>query len=99
MVLPLEPERPARTAADVRPPDERDVDAERQALMHTLESGPSRPLTDAERRAAEQDQGVPERVYAPASKRVPKPPVPGDRAIVDGPESRVANPAGKEEGD
>jgi hypothetical protein len=42
----------------------------------------SRPLTAEEKEAAGHDTGVAERVYAPASERVPKEPVPGHRDFV-----------------
>lgn len=64
--------------------------------MQELENGSELQLTDDEQRAAPEDTRVRERVYAPASERVPKPPAPGDREIIDGPESRVAD---HEEGD
>jgi hypothetical protein len=43
----------------------------------------SRPLTAEEKAAAEKDPGIAERVYAPASERVPVPPVPGHREFVE----------------
>ena len=59
-------------------------DPEREAVMHDLLHEESRPLTDDEREAAEHDQSRPERVYAPASARVPKAPAPGDDRLIHG---------------
>src|SRR5437879_13298060 len=47
----------------------------------------SRPLTEAERRAADHDMPVGERVYAPASERLPREPVPGHRDFVEHPDT------------
>jgi len=68
---------------DRLPPTERGQDPERTETMHGLAVEESRPLTGDERRAAENDTPVPERVYAPASERVPKDPVPGHRDFVE----------------
>ena len=43
-----------------------------------LSRGAARPLTGAEREAAQNDPGVSPRVYAPASLRVAKRPLPAD---------------------
>ena len=43
-----------------------------------LSGGAARPLTSAEREAAHNDPGIPPRVCAPASLRVPKRPLPAD---------------------
>jgi hypothetical protein len=51
-----------------------------------MTSFPSRPLTDQETEAAEHDVPRSERVYAPASERVPKPPAPGHRELVEHPD-------------
>jgi hypothetical protein len=66
------------------PPSERGQDPAREALEHGLAAEPSHPLTGDEAEAAEHDPGRAERVYAPAAERVPKPPTPGDRALVEG---------------
>jgi hypothetical protein len=66
---------------DVVPPTERGQDLERGA--HELASGMARPLTDEERKAADRDISVGERVYAPASERVPREPAPGHRDFVE----------------
>jgi hypothetical protein len=65
--------------------DEREVvgeDVGREGLMNDLLSEPARGLTDEEEEAAERDPGRPERVYAPASARVPKEPAPGDDRLI-----------------
>src|SRR5215213_7903007 len=53
-------------------------------LIHDLTHPDPPPLTQAERAAAEHDPGRPERVYAPASARVPKEPAPGDDRLIHG---------------
>jgi hypothetical protein len=53
-------------------------------LIHDLTHPDPPPLTPAERAAAEHDPGRPERVYAPASARVPKEPAPGDDRLIHG---------------
>jgi hypothetical protein len=68
---------------DRLPPTGRGQDPERTEAMHGLAVEDSRPLTSDERRAAESDTPLPERVYAPASERVPKDPVPGHREFVE----------------
>ena len=82
-------------AADMLPPTEREHDPQRSGYMRSLEDQPAHPLTDEEKEAAKHDPGVSERVYAPASARVPKEPVPGHDDIVDAadpntPERRAA---------
>ena len=67
------------------PVDQHRIDGEdpgREELMNDLASEPARPLTDEEKEAAEHDAPRPERVYAPASARVPKEPAPGDDKLV-----------------
>jgi hypothetical protein len=51
-------------------------------FMNDLADEPARPLTGEEREAAKADHGRPERVYAPASERVPKEPAPGDDRLI-----------------
>jgi hypothetical protein len=53
---------------------------------HDLVNEPARPLTEEERKAADRDIPVGERVYAPASERIPREPVPGHRDFVDHPD-------------
>jgi hypothetical protein len=68
---------------DRLPTTERGEDPARDAVTHELVNDPARPLTDAERQAAEHDIPRPERVYAPASERVPKEPLPGHREVIE----------------
>jgi hypothetical protein len=85
---------------DVVPPSERSIDPERDRFEHGLAAEEARPLSDEEKRAAEADAPVGERVYAPASERVPREPAPGDREFVDHPDTHtpereaVSPPAG-----
>jgi hypothetical protein len=77
-------DRPAgeeENVIDRLPPNQRGQDEGRTETTHQIEG--SRPLTSAEREAAEHDKPLPERVYAPASERVPKEPVPGHRDMVE----------------
>jgi hypothetical protein len=71
---------------DVVPRGERNQDELRSEIAHDVTSFPSRPLTHEEREAAEHDVPRGERVYAPASERVPKAPVPGHRDLVQHPD-------------
>jgi hypothetical protein len=68
---------------DVIPPSERGQDAAQTEMEYGLTLDSSRPLTEEERKAADRETPVGERVYAPASERVPKPPVPGHREVVE----------------
>lgn len=65
---------------DVVPPTERGQDPERNEEELALEG--SRPLSDEERKAADRETPVGERVYAPASERVPRT-VPGYGDVVE----------------
>ena len=86
---PLEPpEAPHENVQDVVPPTERNQDPGRST--HDLVTDTSRPLTDDERKAADRDTHVGERVYAPASERVPREPVPGHRDFVEHPDRATA---------
>ena len=67
---------------DLLPPNERGQDQLRTEASHGLAVDGSRPLTKEEREAAEHDSGIAERVYAPASERVPKDPLPGHREFI-----------------
>jgi hypothetical protein len=71
---------------DVVPRGERNQDELRSEITQEVTSFPSRPLTHEEKEAAEHDVPRGERVYAPASERVPKPPVPGHRELVEHPD-------------
>jgi hypothetical protein len=75
------PDKQRMPAGELRP-DDRGHDEVREAVEEGISLGESRPLTREEREAAARDKGVAEPVYAPASARVPKPPVPGDEKFV-----------------
>ena len=77
------PQAPAQRTDGVNSVSERGEDQARDEFMRELEEQPSRPLTGDEKRAAAADSGSAPSVYAPASERVPKEPLPGDREIVD----------------
>jgi hypothetical protein len=77
---------PDAPVQDVVPPTERNQDELREEITHDVTSFPARPLTHEEKEAAEHDVPRGERVYAPASERVPKPPVPGHRDLVAHPD-------------
>jgi hypothetical protein len=64
-------------------PDDRGQDEVREALEESIGLGQARPLTREEREAAEHDAGPVETVYAPASERVAKPPLPGDEKLIN----------------
>lgn len=68
---------------DIIPPTERSQDIAITQAMHGLSSDASRPLTEDERKAADRDAPVGERVYAPASERVPVEPMPGHREFTE----------------
>ena len=85
---PLEPpEVRSENVQDVIPPHERNQDPERST--HNLVTESARPLSDDERKAADRDTPVGERVYAPASERVPREPAPGHRDFVEHPDTRT----------
>jgi hypothetical protein len=69
---------------DIVPPSERGQDPERST--HELVTEGSRPLSDEERKSADRDTPVSERVYAPASERVPKT-VEGHRDVIEHPDN------------
>lgn len=82
---PLEPpEVPPENRQDVVPASERNQDPLRST--HELVTEGERPLTDTERKAADQDAGASERVYAPASERVPRT-VEGYRDVIEHPDN------------
>ncbi len=64
-------------------PDDRGQDEVREDLEESIGRGEARPLTRAEREAAARDPGPAKTVYAPASARVPKPPLPADEKLID----------------
>jgi hypothetical protein len=67
--------------------DDRGQDEVLEALEESAGLGLARPLTREEREAAVRDGGPVNSVYAPASERVAKPPLPGDEKLI--------NPSGK----
>ena len=71
---------------DRLPPNERGQDEERTEISRGLTMEQARPMTADERHAAETDTPLAERVYAPASERVPKEPVAGHRTFVEHPD-------------
>ncbi len=64
-------------------PDDRGQDEVREDLEESIGRGESRPLTRDEREAAARDPGPAKTVYAPASERVPKAPLPADEKLID----------------
>ena len=64
-------------------PDDRGQDEVREDLEESIGRGEPRPLTREEREAAARDPGPAKTVYAPASERVPKPPLPADEKLID----------------
>jgi hypothetical protein len=64
-------------------PDDRGQDEVREDLEESIGRGEARPLTREEREAAKRDPGPAKTVYAPASERVPKPPLPADEKLID----------------
>jgi len=79
----------AENHQDVIPPNARGQDAAQTEMEHGLTLDTARPLTEEERKAADRDSRVGERVYAPASERVPKDPVPGHRGVINHPDSHT----------
>jgi hypothetical protein len=76
-------EHPDRTPLGELRPDDRGQDQELEALEESEGLGESRPLTREEREAAAADKGPAKTVYAPASERVPKPPLPADEKFIE----------------
>lgn len=74
---------------DVIPTSERGQDTAMTDMTHGLVTEGARPLTDDERKAADRDTPAGERVYAPASERVPVNPVPGHRDFVEHPDTHT----------
>jgi len=64
-------------------PDDRGQDEVREDLEESIGRGEARPLTREEREAAARDPGPAKTVYAPASERIPKPPLPADEKLID----------------
>ena len=64
-------------------PDDRGHDQVREELEESIGRGESRPLTREEREAAARDAGPAKTVYAPATERIPKPPLPADEKLIN----------------
>ena len=79
----------AENVQDVIPPTERSQDPATTDSLQQLAEGSSRPLTDNERKAADRNAPVGERVYAPASERVPVEPQEGHRSMVEHPDTHT----------
>jgi hypothetical protein len=67
-------------------PDDRGQDQVREELEESIGRGEPRPLTREEREAAERDRGPARTVYAPASARVSKQPLPADEKLITHPD-------------
>ena len=63
--------------------DDRGQDEVREDLEESIGRGEARPLTREEREAAARDLGPAKTVYAPASERVAKRPLPADEKLID----------------
>jgi hypothetical protein len=81
--MPISDEGREALENETRPPFAGE-DPEREAVERGLPSQPDRPLTGEEEEAEQHDAGRSERVYAPASARVPKEPAPGDDKLIHG---------------
>jgi hypothetical protein len=64
-------------------PDDRGHDQVREELEESMGRGESRPLTREEREAAARDPGPAKTVYAPATERIAKPPLPADEKLIN----------------
>jgi hypothetical protein len=64
-------------------PDDRGQDEVLEAREESIGLGQARPLTREEREAAARDSGEAKTVFAPASERVPKPPLPSDEKLIN----------------
>jgi hypothetical protein len=85
----MENEPKPENTQDIIPPTERNQDPERTEISHGLTMDGARPLTAEERKAADLDTPAGERVYAPASERVPVKPVPGHRDFIEHPDTHT----------
>jgi len=63
--------------------DDRGHDQVREELEESMGRGEPRPLTRQEREAAAHDPGPAKTVYAPATERVAKPPLPADERLIN----------------
>jgi hypothetical protein len=87
-MTPDEPQRERNEKAERRPvgelrPDDRGQDEVTEAHEEGIGLGQSRPLTREEREASARHSGEAKTVYAPASARVPKPPLPADEKLIN----------------
>lgn len=78
-----DPKQPERLPLGELRPDDRGHDEVREALEESIGLGEARPLTREERAAAAHDPGPVQSVYAPASERIAKPPLPGDEKLIN----------------
>ena len=76
-------ENPERLPLGELRPDDRGQDEVLEALEESPGLGLPRPHTREEREAAARDRGPAKSVYAPASERVGKPPLPNDEKLID----------------
>ena len=83
----------AENVPDMIPVTERNQDPVTTEITHELTAEAARPLTEAERKAADREAPAGRTVYAPASKRVPVKPVAGHREFVDHPDTHTAERA------
>ena len=79
---PEENKREQRPLGELRP-DDRGQDELREDLEESMGRGEPRPLTREEREAAASHPGPAKTVYAPASERVSKPPLPADEKLIN----------------
>jgi hypothetical protein len=87
-MTPDEPQREINEKAERRPAgelrrDDRGQDEVLEAAEESIGLGQARPLTREEREAAARDSGEVKTVYAPASERVAKPPLPSDEKLIN----------------
>ena len=64
-------------------PDDRGQDEVREALEESIGRAAASRSSRVNGRAAARDPGPAKTVYAPASERVPKPPLPADEKLID----------------
>jgi hypothetical protein len=87
-MTPEEPRREINEKAERRPVgelrrDDRGQDEVQEDLEEGIGLGVARPLTREEREAAAQADREVKTAYAPASERVPKPPLPSDEKLIN----------------
>jgi hypothetical protein len=82
-----EPESRPQSAPGVLTPLDRGQDPERDQAEHELAAGAARPVDERDTEQIIEDEiARTQRVYAPASERVPREPVPGHRDLVEHPD-------------